>query len=74
MKDGKNKSTRAKRGSGTTSGERWTKYRNTRAVVVAYLSPQEQASFKELSSSRGLSMSAQLSQLVRAFINGEFLG
>ena len=66
------KSTSTKRGTRTTSGERWSKYRKTRAVVVAYLTPQEQALFKEISSGRGLSMSALLSQLVKAFINREF--
>ena len=71
MKDGKTKTTPARRGARSTSGERWTKYRETRAVVVAYLSPVEQASFKKMATARGLSMSAQLSLLVNAFINGE---
>jgi len=74
MRDEKNKPAPAKRGARSTSGERWTKFRNTRAVVVAYLSPVEQASFKEMATARGLSMSAQLSQLVKAFISGEAPG
>ena len=57
-----------------TSGERWTKYRETRQVVVTYLTPDQHAAFKAMSSDKGRSMSSQLAQLVKAFTAGEIAG